>query len=187
MAKKNPRLAPTSSDAVARPEEPQAQPVRPEILTAGEFTWLSVARKEIGQRELAGAAHNPRIIEYHGTTSLRGSMDEIPWCSSFVNWCIRQAGYKGTNSAAARSWREWGQRVRQPVRGCIAVLTRNGGGHVGFYMGMKDGRILVLGGNQSNAVNIAAYDAERLLAYVLPRNMSAHDNQVFYDATARIA
>lgn len=187
MAKKNLRVTPTSSGAVVRPEEPQAQPVRPDALTAGEFSWLSVARKEIGQKEIAGHAHNPRIIEYHGTTTLRGSADEIPWCSSFVNWVMKTAGYKGTRSAAARSWTEWGQRIRTPIKGCIVVLTRNGGGHVGFYMGMKDGRVQILGGNQSNAVNIAPYAAERIIAYVLPRNMTEHDNQVFYDATARIA
>ncbi|HEX5760734.1 MAG TPA: TIGR02594 family protein [Thermoanaerobaculia bacterium] len=71
-----------------------------------------------------GLADNPRIVEYHRTTSLRATDDEVPWCSAFVNWCMREAGLRGTGSAAARSWLTWGSRLATPRRGCVTVLRR---------------------------------------------------------------
>ncbi|WP_224984859.1 TIGR02594 family protein [Geomonas agri] len=68
--------------------------------------WMGIARKEIGQKEVAGHRDNPRILSYHATTTLKATDDETPWCSSFVNWCLKQAGVKGTDSAAATSWVE---------------------------------------------------------------------------------
>ncbi|KKK66354.1 hypothetical protein LCGC14_2964930, partial [marine sediment metagenome] len=44
------------------------------------------------------------------------SEDETPWCSSFVNFCVCEAGYnpiKETGSARARSWLSWGVGVRR--------------------------------------------------------------------------
>lgn len=192
MAKKNHRVPAAPSADLERASETGtdrplvAEAVRPD-LTPNGFSWWHIAKGEIGVKEIAGERHNPRIIEYHATTSLRGSRDEIPWCSSFVSWCMKAAGYPTTRSAAARSWLEYGQRIKDPVMGCIVVLTRNGGGHVGFYAGMENDRIRILGGNQSDSVNIAAYDRSRVLAYVLPRNLSPLDNAFFYDQTARIA
>ena len=136
--------------------------------------WYDIAFREMetGVDEIAGAAgHNPRIVEYHQATSLRAMDDETAWCSSFVNWCMMKAGETRTNSAAARSWLKWGQTLDQPKRGCIVVFSRPPkptSGHVAFYEGEKRDRILVLGGNQSNQVNIAAYPRDRLLSYRWP-------------------
>jgi hypothetical protein len=38
-------------------------------------------------------------------------------------------------------------------------------GHVGFYVGRGAGQVLVLGGNQSNAVTVASFTESRLLGY----------------------
>lgn len=152
-----------------------------------EFTWYTIAKGELGQREIKGAKHNPRIVEYHQTTTLKGSTDEIPWCSSFVNWCMAKAGYRGTRSAAARSWGEWGQRITSPIPGCIVVMTRKGGGHVGFYHGQDSYGLHILGGNQGDAVTVAKFDRSLVLAYVMPRNMWPPDNELFYREIARLA
>ncbi|GAM61380.1 cell wall-associated hydrolases [Vibrio ishigakensis] len=133
--------------------------------------WYQAALGEMesGVSEVPGAdAHNPRILEYHQTTTLGASDDETAWCSSFVNWCVEQSGLTGTRSAAARSWLTWGSALQTPVEGCILILKRGKHpwqGHVGFYVGEKNGAILVLGGNQSDSVNISSYAAERLLGY----------------------
>ncbi|MBJ6799769.1 peptidoglycan-binding protein [Geomonas sp. Red259] len=66
--------------------------------------WLKIAAGEVGQKEFPRSPANPRIITYHSATSLRAISDEVAWCSAFVNWCLRQAGIAGTNSAAATSW-----------------------------------------------------------------------------------
>ena len=136
--------------------------------------WLEVARREIGVKEYPGPQHNPRIVEYAAHTSLAAKSDEIPWCSSFVNWCMAQARMKGTGSAAARSWLGWGVELKQPVPGCIAVFRRGSdpqSGHVAFYVSHTDKTINVLGGNQSNQVKIAPYKAESRLAYRWPKDV----------------
>lgn len=142
---------------------------------APQLSWYKVARKEVGVKELIGNADNPRIVEYHATTTLRATDDEIPWCSSFINWCMQQAGYTGSRSAAARSWMTWGRAIAKPVHGCVVVLTRQGGGHVGLYEREDDVYVWLLGGNQDDAVNVRAYHKSRVLGYRLPNKMTIDD------------
>lgn len=134
--------------------------------------WLAVALDEVGTKEIAGDEHNPRIVEYHKTTTLAASSDEVPWCSSFVNWVMKQVGIKGTRSAAARSWLTWGRPLSEPVYGCIVVMRRGkapAAGHVGFYLEpVGTDYIRVLGGNQSNQVNAATFRRSTVLAYRWP-------------------
>lgn len=155
-----------------------ASPIR----STSSFPWYMAARREKqrGVMESIGLADNPRIVEYHATTTLRATDDEVPWCSSFVNWCMTQAGYKGTRSAAARSWLTWGVKIDTPVEGCIVVLTRPGGGHVGFYVsGHKSGTIKILGGNQSDEVRVSGYLESRVLGYFLPATMNPADQREY--------
>jgi uncharacterized protein (TIGR02594 family) len=130
--------------------------------------WVQIALAEQGQAEIAGGGHNPRIVEYHATTGFRAKDDETPWCASFLGWCLEQAGIKSTASAAARSYEQWGVSLAQPVVGAVVTFTRSGGGHVGFYMGERDGKWLILGGNQSNRVSIALYDPARMTSIRWP-------------------
>ena len=176
----------TPREAVVVPERPTIAVGEPAVI-ADSFSWMEIARGELGQKEVKGAKHNPRIIEYHKTTTLKGTTDEIPWCSSFVNWVMKQAGYPGTNSAAARSWLNYGQRLAAPVPGCIVVLSREGGGHVGFYMGQDSYGLKILGGNQGDAVTVAHYPAGRCLGLLVPINMRPEDNELFYREFARYA
>jgi|WetSurSiteA1Bulk_404760.scaffolds.fasta_scaffold37300_2 uncharacterized protein (TIGR02594 family) len=116
------------------------------------FKYLEIAAGEIGQVEIAGEADNPRILEYFKTTSYQAQHDEVAWCAAFVNWCLVQSGLKGTNSASAFSFMNWGIEVK-PCLGCVAVIDYgNGKGHVGFLVGWKGPSFVMLGGNQSNAV-----------------------------------
>lgn len=135
------------------------------------FPWMSIAQAERGIREVLGNGDNPRIVQYLRSTTLGApfnSQDETAWCSAFVNWCIEQAGYAGTDSAWARSWLNWGRTITTPVPGCIAVFKREGGGHVAFFVSKTDTKIKVLGGNQSNSVCELDYKADRLLGYRIP-------------------
>ena len=128
--------------------------------------WLLIARQEVGVHEnSAPGQDNPRILEYLESTTYDGGLtDEVPWCSGFVNWCVTKAGLKGTNSAAASSWLTWGQKLDQPRLGCITVFNH----HVGFYAGAAGDRFLLLGGNQSNAVNTEHKDPSDVLGYRWP-------------------
>lgn len=131
-------------------------------LGSGAGGWMAIARGEAGQREVAGSRHNARIVEYHQTTSLRARSDETPWCASFVNWTMEQSGRRGTDSAAAISWASWGDRVNglgNAHNGDVVVIRNKASGqnHVGFFVSGGDGRVTLLGGNQSNQVKESSF------------------------------
>jgi uncharacterized protein (TIGR02594 family) len=146
------------------------------LMDLGDPPWLEIALGEQGVKGILGTSANPRIVQYLQSTTLPAPLaqtDETFWCSAFVNWCVEQAGFEGTDSALARSWSTWGKAIDRPVRGCIVVFERPEGGstagHVGFFMGADRNSLLVLGGNQSNAVNLGRQPRNRLLASRVPR------------------
>ena len=144
-----------------------------------QYQWFEIAKREIGVKEVPGILDNPRIIEYHATTTLRATDDEVSWCSSFVNWCMEQAGYQGTKSAAAKSWLRWrgGQEIDQARSGCVIIFDRGTEpwqGHVGFYVGEHGTEhVYVLGGNQSNQVQISSYRKRKIVGYRWPKDSTA--------------
>ncbi len=134
--------------------------------------WYSIARGELGEEEVHGKGHNPRILEYLHSTNLgknAANRDETPWCSAFVNWCMEGAGIEGTNSARARSWLGWGEELDEQREGCVVVFKRGKPwqGHVGFIVDIETGW-MCLGGNQSDSVSIASYDVRDVLSYRWP-------------------
>jgi len=132
------------------------------------MTPYEYAKQEVGVKEIPGKGHNPRILEYHATTTLKATEDEVSWCSSFVNWCVIQAGLKGTNSAAARSWLKWGVPTLEPKEGDIVVFKRPpnpASGHVAFFVKMDGDKVFCLGGNQSDMAKISAYKKADVLDF----------------------
>lgn len=94
---------------------------------------------------------------------------KTPWCATFVSSVLNGAGVGGTNSLLARSYLNWGRAVQDPQIGDVVVFGSSKGpenGHVGFFAGYdNNGRIKVLGGNQSNAVTITSFGTNRLLGF----------------------
>jgi len=131
------------------------------------MTPYDIALTQLGVLEIPGAEHEKKILNYHATTTLKATTDEVSWCSSFVNWCVIQAGMQGTNSAAARSWLKWGEQLKAPVEGCIVVFKRGAppAGHVGFFVKRDGVSVWVLGGNQSDQVKVSIYKASDVLGY----------------------
>lgn len=139
------------------------------------YSWIDIAQAEIGQKEIVGPKHNPRIVEYGTAVDLVVSDDETPWCSIVMNWIFLQAGIKGTGKANARSWLGWGIALDKPRRGCVAILKRGTEpwmGHVALYMGEKDQFVHLLGGNQGNEFKYSYYEKADVLGYRWPANYS---------------
>lgn len=192
------RLAPSEGDGVGVEETTRANKTVPTTEEAGavssitnqalDFSWMPIAEGEIGIKEVAGIEHHPRILEYHATTTLRATEDEVPWCSSFVNWVFKQAGYTGTRSARALSWAEWGEQLIEPVPGCLVVTKRKGGGHVGFFIREDAEFIWLLGGNQNNEVRVSMFRKRTrpIVAYVLPKHMN-DDDRGLHETLSRMA
>ena len=130
------------------------------VPVSGALRHMDIAMSELGQREISGADDNPRVVEYFSATTYHASDDETPWCAAFVNWVLMQAGIARTESAAALSFLKWGKAVSKPAYGDLCVINRGGGrGHVGFFVGYgHNGSIGILGGNQSDEVNVSWFD-----------------------------
>jgi uncharacterized protein (TIGR02594 family) len=124
----------------------------------------------IGQREIPGKAHNPKILGWWRAIRRGGIRDdETPWCAAFVGACLEESGIRSSRFESAMSYLAWGQHLSRAAPGCVVVLTRAGGGHVGFLAGADlMGNLLILGGNQGDAVNVAAFPAARVAGFRWP-------------------
>lgn len=148
----------------------QTQAAEPEALLNASNP-VEFAQSFIGRRE--DNAEDVNIISSFIRQAAGISINpaQTAWCAAFVDAVLHSTGRGGgTGKLDARSYLNWGKPVSQPQVGDIVVLSRgdpNGWqGHVGFYAGMTaDGKVRLLGGNQSNSVSIADYDASKVLGY----------------------
>ena len=137
---------------------------------SGETDLLVKALGEYGVEEIKGSTkHNPRVIRYFAESGFPSIIDdETAWCSAFANWCAIQCGLEASKKLNARSWLDVGKAVKtgRPGRD-VAVFWREDPkswkGHVGLFIAQNETHVFVLGGNQSNKVQITAYPTGRLL------------------------
>ena len=135
-----------------------------------DLAWIVEAKKYLGTKEIPGVNHHPLILRMWKAIKRGGIQDdETPWCAAFVGFCLENVDIVSSRFESAKSYMSWGQFLGEPVYGCIAVFTREGGGHVGFCVGQtQNGDLLILGGNQGNEVNIRAFPRARASAYRWP-------------------
>jgi uncharacterized protein (TIGR02594 family) len=135
--------------------------------------WLAAAWAELGQREISGSADNARIRGFFSDVGQPASLhDEVAWCAAFLGACLERSGLASTRSLMARSYLRWGEKIDEGRVGAVAVLRRGadpGAGHVGFLVGETPGHVILLGGNQGDAVSVAAYPKTRLIGLRWPR------------------
>jgi uncharacterized protein (TIGR02594 family) len=134
--------------------------------------WLVEALKDLGKgvEEVAGPQNNPDIVEAFRHTSLGPQPDETPWCSAIMCAWMERAGIRSTRSAAAASWRDWGQELPDGGQrlGCVVVMSRPGGNHVALYLDEDDVGVYCLGGNQGDRVSVRRYPWERITNFRWP-------------------
>lgn len=130
---------------------------------------MTRARADIGQRETLGANDSPRIRAMLKKLRLEWLAGQ-PWCGTILGEWLGDCGHPPpTNYFRARAWAAWGKELTVPVLGCVAVFSRQEKGHVGLAVGLDSrGRLMVLGGNQGDAVNVAPFERSRVLAYRWP-------------------
>lgn len=146
--------------------------------------WMPYARSLIGVREIPGSRHSSAImgwIKGLGSRKLGITVkdDETPWCGTFAAHVMDHVGITPPPIAVrASAWSEWGRGLLNPRVGCILTFTRQGGGHVGFYVGQDDTHLHVLGGNQGNAVSITRIAKDRLSAMRWPHGVFLPSPQI---------
>ncbi len=134
--------------------------------------WLERAWAELGTTEGPGNQDNPRVVAYYRDAGHPGvEHDAVAWCAAFVGAVLARSGQQSTRSLMARSYLQFGEPVENFRLGAVAVLTRGNDpalGHVGFLVGESGETVYLLGGNQSDAVTVSAFERSRLLALRWP-------------------
>ena len=146
---------------------------------AAQLPWMAVAETYLGVSEIKGAKHNPDVVELFALSGFSGIKDdETPWCAAFVGGVLHRVGLGRRDGVtlAARSFENYGTGLPAPIYGCIGVKKRAGGsswqGHVGFVVGANATHVFLLGGNQSDKVNIAAFKRSEFTAFRWPSGVA---------------
>jgi len=138
-----------------------------------EPIWLAHARKYIGLKEVPGPKSNPTILAWLKSLKAWWAEDATPWCGTFVAHCMQESKIVlPKHWYRAKDWLNWGVSVplSAPTLGCIAVLGREGGGHVFIVTKQNATYVWGVGGNQSDGVNEAKFLKSRVLGYRWPKN-----------------
>ena len=139
-----------------------------------ELKHIALARSYIGIHEIKGPKHEAKILEWWKLAKTPFTDDETPWCAGFVSGVLEEARIVSARTGWARGYLKWGTALSGPAYGSIVVFERGPtSGHVGFVVGRdKFGNIMVLGGNQSDAVNIKPFPVSRVLGYRWPGELA---------------
>jgi len=126
------------------------------------------ARDLIGTKEILGVKNSETIMKWAKELGIDKiyTNDEIAWCGLFIAYCAYKSNldinmtYK--EALWALNWNKFGTRQEIAMLGDVLTFKRNGGGHVGIYVGEDNVCYHILGGNQSNTVNITRIEKTRL-------------------------
>jgi uncharacterized protein (TIGR02594 family) len=125
-------------------------------------TVPAFAHDDIFSRALTYVGLHERQHKAQVQSVTKVNPSRVPWCAAFVNGILRQTGRQGTGSNASISFAKYKSPTRTPKKGDIVVMR----GHVGFFHGfVGNGRVAVLGGNQSNRVKVSTFSTRRVLSY----------------------
>ena len=157
--------------------------------------WLLTMRAINGMSETPGAADNPKIMAMADEIGrIFGEMqsycdqyrsDSIPWCGLTVAYTMAKANIRppfGSTDTDRFLWaRSWAddpsyQILKTPRLGCVVVLTRSGGGHVTLYESTSGSNYMCRGGNQSDAINLAAFPKSQCPCSRLAANRAVYQN-----------
>lgn len=140
-----------------------------------QYQWLETisppntikeALKLYGTLEKIGPQNNPVIMGWASECGISGyTGDDVPWCGLFAAVVAKRAGWDIVDQPLwARNWSKFGNQSLTPSLGDILTFSRDGGGHVGFYIAEDTQTYHVLGGNQSDSVCIIRLNKARLLS-----------------------
>lgn len=157
-----------------KPSAPKAQIENP--------AWINEALKARGLHEVVNKQELIEWLKSDGATL--GDPQKYPWCGDFVATAMALGvpleplpDPVKKNPYWAQNWQFYGDEA-QPQYGAILVFKRKGGGHVGFYMAETPTFYMVLGGNQSNSVNISKVAKKRCIAVRWPKTVLQNKRRV---------
>jgi uncharacterized protein (TIGR02594 family) len=136
--------------------------------------WLSQMRAITGTKEFQGGADNPIIMAWKedikkafpdmANYTNGYTHDSVPWCGLTMAAVMARCAppirppfnpHDDTESYLyALSWLGFGTKC-DPRVGAILVFSREGGGHVTLCEQVRDDKVWIRGGNQSDRVNVS--------------------------------
>lgn len=131
-----------------------------------DVTAYSLAQRFVGVKEISGTTSNPLVLAMLQLDGDWPKDDSIAWCSAFVNFVTWLLRLPRSKSLAARSWLTVGIPVTlETARPAfdVVVLSRDGGGHVGFFAALEGDNVQLLGGNQYDSVNVSVFSRAHVL------------------------
>ncbi len=185
MALQNGQPAPKRNDT-PKVETPARGPVYPkehkyhprfESKLPKEYTHLhpiDVLRSVAGEKEVLGSKDNPLIAHFHEHSKNLGIHsegadyhDEVPHCSSAMNWAADMSGCKKTDHALARSWIKYGYpRVGDWVE--EGDLVNIGTSHITMankrFNKKTSKHFEGFGSNQGNSIKTSIYPVAKISA-----------------------
>lgn len=134
----------------------------PSNLSTNSAKLYAQAEKDKGLKETSGSASTPRIKRaiLEAASWLNPDDSVTAWCGCIVGLWVSEIGLTPPPEYfRAISWLKFGKAttLEKAKKGDVVVLSRSGGNHVGLYHSHTKTTISLLGGNQSNAVNITTY------------------------------
>lgn len=142
-----------------------------------------------GTHELAGGANNPIVLAWADEVAAATrsayadwaadfyNADSIPWCGLFIAVCAVRAAQGRAERLpehkylSALAWQDWGVPVAKAdaLVGDVGISSRAGGGHVFLIVGEDASHFHILGGNQTDQVNIVRKAKSEVVAVRRPR------------------
>ena len=119
--------------------------------------YLAIAKSYIGLKEGTKKANKAMGVNTR----------KVPWCGYFIKAVVTKAGDKPVQSyPSAAAWKSYGTKVslKTAMKGDIVVLKPGKRHHVGIYSHKDNGRVCIVGGNQSNSVKLSCYKASLVKA-----------------------
>lgn len=134
----------------------------------GDPPWVKEMKKVYGLHEVRDKARLQAWLKSDGKTL--GDPTALPWCGDAAETAMKLAlpdepfvGSLAINPYFARHWATFGREAMG--YGAVGVFSRGPtSGHVGFLVGEDDTCLHVLGGNQSDGINVTRVEKWRLLA-----------------------
>lgn len=130
-----------------------------QVATPAPASTLSVAKQYVGLHE----NKNRRAIR----GLIGANPTRTPWCGLFMTAVVRKAGrHPPAASGFARSWSRYGKQVRRSAAraGDIVVIRTRRGYHVGVLVSIQGSTVKLLGGNQSNRVQVSQYRTRSIVS-----------------------
>ncbi|WP_394538504.1 TIGR02594 family protein [Lysobacter enzymogenes] len=180
-----------------RSKENRGHPLAIVPIDSKRAPWMVTAISELKRWAGKSEGEIEEGINYHkesgasSTWSMRNKVGE-PWCASFVNYCLKSAGYqKSKGTASSQSFRDetglfYG--IDTPVYGCIAVWRKvtvktvknkegklvkktSVQGHTAFVYGKDStGETILVGGNQDDKISfmMKSGTTKKFMGYFVP-------------------